>query len=92
NKLSESGVPCGEINNIEQTFNDPQVQHLQMSQSVESERLGSLDLISQPVVLDRTPSAMRVAPPERGAQTHELLDALGYTSTEIERLRENKII
>ncbi len=90
--LSSAGVPCGSINSIDQTFADPQVEHLKMSQSVMSDSLGELNLISQPVVLDRTPSSIQVASPERGQQTEELLSELGYNRDEIGDLRSRNII
>ena len=90
--MSAAGVPCGSINTIDQTFADPQVEHLKMSQKVMSDSLGELNLISQPVTLDRTPSSIRTAPPERGQQTDELLTALGYSSDEIGDLRTRNII
>lgn len=90
--FSETGVPCGGINSIDQTFADPQVQHLGITETVVSEKLGDLNLIGQPVVLDRTPSSIRVAPPERGEQTRELLLELGFSESEIETMREQQII
>ncbi len=90
--LSAAGVPCGSIYSIDQTFADPQVQHLNMSQTVASDSLGELNLISQPVVLDRTPSSIRTASPERGQQTDELLSELGYSGDEIADLHTRNIV
>ncbi|MFK7893778.1 MAG: CaiB/BaiF CoA transferase family protein [Granulosicoccus sp.] len=90
--LSTAGVPCGSIYSIDQTFADPQVEHLKMSQKVMSDSLGELNLISQPVVLDRTPSSIRTAPPERGQHTQELLLELGYSGDEISDLQTRNII
>lgn len=90
--LTTAGVPCGSIYTIDQTFADPQVEHLEMSQKVISDSLGELNLISQPVILDRTPSSIRIAPPERGQQTEELLGELGYSLEEIGDLRTRNII
>ena len=90
--LSAAGVPCGSINTIDQTFADPQVEHLKMSQKVMSDSLGELNLISQPVVLARTPSSIRTAPPERGQQTEELLSELGYSTDEISDLQNRNIV
>ena len=36
--MNKAGVPCGPIYTLEETFNDPQVQHLGIAQTVESRR------------------------------------------------------
>ena len=43
--LNEAGVPCGPINTIDQTFADPQVQHLDITQSVRSEKHGEMEMV-----------------------------------------------
>src|SRR4030095_14344218 len=45
--LNHAGVPCGPIYTLEETFNDPQVQHLGIAQTVESETLRPPTLIGQ---------------------------------------------
>jgi len=90
--FGETGVPSGPIYTIDKTFDDPQVKHLQMCGSVNSEVMGDLDLIAQPVVLDRTPSSIRVAPPERGNATEEILAELGVNEGELGRMRDEHII
>ncbi|MGH7907593.1 MAG: CaiB/BaiF CoA transferase family protein [Candidatus Binataceae bacterium] len=91
-RLNEGGVPCGPIYTIDQVFADPQVRHLKMAQEVESEALGRLDLVSQPVTMSRTPSELVSAPPERGEHTAEILGEFGLSSGEIEQLRRDQII
>ena len=91
-QLSQAGVPCGEIYTIDQVFADPQVQHLQIAQPVTSPALGEINLLAQPVVLDRTPSSLRVAPPERGEQTEEILSELGFSAADIADLRARQVI
>jgi len=90
--FSQASVPCGGINSIDQMFADPQVKHLGVTETVTSKKLGDLDLVAQPVVLDRTPSSIRVAPPERGEQTVELLKELGYNDTDISTMQDQHII
>ena len=92
NAFGEAGVPSGPIYNIDKTFDDPQVKHLQMTGTVNSEVMGEIDLIAQPVVLDRTPSGLKVAPPERGNATEEILLELGVKAEELSKMREEHII
>ena len=49
--LNDIGIPCGPINTIDQTFADPQVQHLQMAAPVDHPRLGVFDIVRNAVVI-----------------------------------------
>jgi len=90
--FTEAGVPCGPIYTIDKTFEDPQVKHLSMSTTVQSPVMGDLPLINQPVVLNRTPSSIKVAPPERGNDTKDILLELGVDEKDLDRLREENVI
>ncbi len=90
--MNEAGVPCGPIYTVDQTFADPQVQHLNMVQSVVSPKLGKLDLVGQPVKLSRTPSALAKPPPQRGEHTDEVLGEIGYSAAEIARFHETGVV
>ena len=86
-RLNAAGVPCGPINSIDQTFAEPQVQHLGIAQELDGIRY-----VGQPVVLARTPGTIVSHPPERGQHTAEILHGLGLSTEEIDQLRERKII
>jgi len=90
--FGEAGVPSGPIYTIDKTFDDPQVKHLKMCADIKSEVMGDLSLIAQPVVLERTPSSIKVAPPERGNATEEILSELGVNADEFSRMRDEQII
>ncbi len=90
--FGEAGVPSGPIYSIDKTFEDPQVRHLGMCATVDSPVMGEISLITQPVVLGRTPSSVKVAPPERGNNTEEILSELGVKNEEFKRMREAHII
>jgi crotonobetainyl-CoA:carnitine CoA-transferase CaiB-like acyl-CoA transferase len=85
--LNAAGVPSGPILTIDQVFANPQVQHLGLAQTVESERLGKLTLVRSPVRLSRTSTALRRAAPVPGGETDEVLKEHGYTPAEIAELR-----
>ncbi len=92
NKFNEASIPCGPINNIKEVFNDPQVIHNNISQSVKHGSLGKIKLVGQPVKLSRTPNKMSSAAPEKGQHTNEVLKELGYENNEIKLLRTRNII
>jgi len=86
--LNEAGVPCGPINNIQQVFEDPQVQHIGMAAPVEHPELGAQELVGQGVSLSRTPFAIHSATPDQGQHTDEILAEYGLDADKIAGLRD----
>ncbi len=92
-RLNESGIPCGPIYSLDQTFADPQVRHLGIAQEARSPSLGTFQLVGQPFTLDRTPSTRPlVAAPEMGEHTDAVLADIGYGAAEIDELRKAGVI
>jgi formyl-CoA transferase len=91
--FNAAGVPCGPIYAINEVFDDPQVQHLEMAKSVYSPNIGrDIDLINQPINMSRTPTSMTRYPPDPGEQSDEVLTELGLSADEISDLRGRRII
>ncbi len=90
--LLDKGVPCGEINRIDEVFEDPQVQHLGIAQEAETLPFGKTRLLGQPVVLTGTPSRIVQHPPERGENTQEILAEIGYDGERVSDLRQRQVI
>jgi crotonobetainyl-CoA:carnitine CoA-transferase CaiB-like acyl-CoA transferase len=90
--MNKAGVPCGPIYTLEETFNDPQVQHLGIAQTVESPTLGPTTIVGQAFRLSRTPSRLVSAAPECGADTDAILQELGYGAEAIAALRAQHVI
>ncbi len=92
--MNEAGVPCGPIYFIDQTFQDPQVQHLGIARPVKHATLGDLTVVGQPINMTRTaqPPEMRRAAPEPGEHTNEVLAELGYDAATIKDLHTRGIV
>jgi formyl-CoA transferase len=92
--LNEIGVPCGPIYNVKQVFEDPQVKHLGIAVPMESAKLGTVNIVGQPIVMERTPQPkkMRLATPELGEHTDAVLTELGYSKDKIAALRAKNVI
>jgi crotonobetainyl-CoA:carnitine CoA-transferase CaiB-like acyl-CoA transferase len=91
-RLNAAGVPCGPIYAIDQTFADPQVQHLGAVQTVQTADGGALPMVAQPMALSRTPSRLAARPPERGEHTDEVLAAFGFSEQEIADLHRGNVV
>jgi formyl-CoA transferase len=91
-KLNDASIPCGPINNIKEVFNDPQVIHSNIAESVEHPILGKIKLVGQAIKLSRTPSKLKKAAPQKGEHTKEVLIELGYSEDDIKNLKMENII
>ncbi|MBM3139867.1 MAG: CoA transferase [Chloroflexi bacterium] len=93
-RLNAAGVPCGPIYFVDETLSDPQVRHLGIATPVEHAALGRLEVVGQPVHLERTPqpAVLRRPPPEPGEHTDEVLAELGLAASEVASLRERGVV
>jgi len=92
-ELSEVGIPCGPINNVEQVANHPQVIARDMITEVAHPRLGMVKLINSPIKLSRTSAGIDGISPDLGQDTEQLLnELLDMGKEEIEKLREAGVI
>src|SRR5499427_5494283 len=90
--LNDAGVPCGPIYRVDESFADPQVQHLQMAQPVHSPTLGDLTILGHPVSHGEKRLPLRSAAPELGEANDEVLTSLGYTKDQIADLAKRSVI
>ena len=75
--LNGAGVPCGEINAVDEVFESPQIKHLGMAKDIVSHERGATQLVGQPVILSRTESSVKHPPPMYSQHTDEILASLG---------------
>jgi crotonobetainyl-CoA:carnitine CoA-transferase CaiB-like acyl-CoA transferase len=90
--LNDAGVPCGPIYKINESFADPQVQHLAMAQPVRSPVLGDLTILGHPVSHGETRLPLRSSAPELGDANDEVLTSIGYTKEQIADLAKRGVI
>ena len=90
--LNAAGIPCGPIYQMDEVFGDEQVKHLGVAQPVDSPGRGNTQILAQSITMERTPSHLAVGSPELGQHVVEILHDLGYTSNEIDQLREKGIV
>ena len=86
-QFNAGGVACGLINNMQEVFEEPQLQHLGMVKNVVSKWQGPQRLVGQPVQLERTPSTVARAAPRRGEHSEEILLELGLGADDLVRMK-----
>jgi formyl-CoA transferase len=91
-RLNAAGVPCGPIYTLDETFADPQVEHLEAAATVRHGKLGDIRVVNQVVKLKRTPASMARPTPDKGEHTDEILAELGYAANAIQAFRAAGVI
>lgn len=85
--LGPIDICFGPVNTIGEALADPQVQARGMVREI-----NGLTLIASPLKFSDTPAPAPTSPPEFGQHTEEVLVTLGYSQSEIARLRAEQII
>jgi crotonobetainyl-CoA:carnitine CoA-transferase CaiB-like acyl-CoA transferase len=85
--LNDAGVPAGPVYTVPEMFQDPQVKHAGVAQTVDAWQGGQRTFITQPVTLSRTPANIERTAPGWGEHTDEVLQEAGYDAEAIEHLR-----
>jgi crotonobetainyl-CoA:carnitine CoA-transferase CaiB-like acyl-CoA transferase len=80
-RLLSAGVPCGPVLELDDVVAHPHTQHRQMTV-----KLGDYQGFGTPVKLSRTPGTVRTVPQRFGEATRRVLEAAGYSATEIDGL------
>src|SRR5262249_24905824 len=90
--MEEAGVPCGPIYTIDQTFADPQVQHLGIAAPITNPTRGEYKVVASPVNVHGIPRKILRHTPDRGEHTDEILRSFGYTDAQLKELRASGAI
>lgn len=90
--INDAGVPAGPVYSVPQVFTDPQVVDSSVTATAQDGSGRTYTLVTSPVILDRTPGAVRSAAPDCGEHTEEILLEVGYTPADITRLQDSHIV
>lgn len=86
-------IPAAPINDIPHLLDDPQVAARQMVQEIKHRTLGPIKQLGPVARLSETPASIHSAPPLLGEHTETILvEELGYSMSEIRKLRSENII
>jgi formyl-CoA transferase len=91
-RFDAANVPCGPINNYQEVFENPQVQHRGLRVEMPHPLAGSIPGVASPMRFSETPVEYLMPPPLLGQHTREVLsDVLGMSSEELDRLAARKV-
>jgi crotonobetainyl-CoA:carnitine CoA-transferase CaiB-like acyl-CoA transferase len=92
-QLNQKGIPCGPINQLDQVFSDPQVQHRGLQLALDHPIAGKVASVKNPINLSATPLAYDKTAPTLGQHTNQVLSLiLGLDSTRLEKLHQENVI
>lgn len=85
-RLDRAKVPHSAVNTLDRVLADPQVEALAQLEAVQHPLLGDITIVNTPITFNGEYLAHRRTPPELGADTAEVLAALGLTQDQIDGL------
>jgi formyl-CoA transferase/CoA:oxalate CoA-transferase len=88
----EANALFGPVCTIPQILAHPQMQALGLVQSVEHPTAGNIPQLAPPIFMSDTPGGIRRPPPLFGEHTSEILQEVGYSAAEIDRLAGSKTV
>ena len=92
-RLEKNGVPCGQINNYQQVFEDPQVKYRGLKVDIPQNDGSVFSTIASPLRLKATPVQYEKSAPALGDATHEVLTTLlGYSEQRYSELVKRRIV
>jgi crotonobetainyl-CoA:carnitine CoA-transferase CaiB-like acyl-CoA transferase len=91
-RLDANGIPNAPINTIQEVFDNPQIRHMGIPKQIAHPKMGMSNLVGSPINMSGTPPKFYHAAPLLGEQTNEILQRIGYSTVEIEELRQSKVI
>jgi crotonobetainyl-CoA:carnitine CoA-transferase CaiB-like acyl-CoA transferase len=91
-RLNAAAVPNGEVRDIGQMLQDPQLAAREMIATLMHATVGATRVIGSPIRLSDTPTSLRSAPPVLGQHTEDVLRELGYSADAIAELKRSHVI
>jgi formyl-CoA transferase len=86
--LDAAAVPAGPVRNVADLLDDPQVLANELVVEYQHPVAGSVSMVGPIIQMEKTPTTVRRAPPTLGQHNEEILVEFGYSSGEIDKLRE----
>lgn len=91
-RLTEHNVPCAPVLSIAEIMNNSQLIHREMIVELADPVLGNFKIPGIPIKLEKSPGKIANPAPNLGEHTDEILESLGYSKCEIEKLKTQNIV
>ena len=91
-RLIEADVPVALVKTMQEAFDDPQIRHREMLQTVEHPVEGRIPQLGFPVKFSDTPGQIKSPPPLLGEHTDEILASCGYDGAAIRDMHEAGVV
>ncbi len=91
-RLNRFGVPCGQVLNLQEVFEDPQVQDQRMAIDVPHGDHGAVRMLGFPIKFAQAEARPVQAAPALGADTRDVLLRFGFAQEDIRGLQERGVI
>jgi crotonobetainyl-CoA:carnitine CoA-transferase CaiB-like acyl-CoA transferase len=88
-EFEAAGVPVGPVNKIGEMLADPQVAAREMVVDLDHPKAGATKALGLPIKFSETPGRVVRPAPLLGEHTREVLEGLGYSAGEIDRLAKD---
>ena len=83
------GAPFAPVLEVDEFLEDAQTLHNRTVETVQDTRFGATRYLRHPVRYEKTPASLRRHAPRLGEHTDEILAEAGFSTSEIEALRES---
>lgn len=90
--LDAAGIPAGPINRVSEALAAEQARAREMVVEIDHPVAGVMRMLGLPLRFDRTPAAIRIPPPDLGADSAEVLAEVGVGPEELGRLRAAGVV
>jgi crotonobetainyl-CoA:carnitine CoA-transferase CaiB-like acyl-CoA transferase len=91
-RLTEVGFPWAPIQTLPEVVNDPQAEANNFFVPLNHPVHGTIRVMANPAKLSRTKERIKMPAPRFGENTEEVIRELGYTSDDIKKFKEKRII